>query len=113
MVNYVRMLNSKYECPFFLELVLAISTLCGYSDVCALLRGKDTLVLAIFDHFKLVLTKDKWKDYPVHKQALIWIIKHIKVRRARMGNKEFLYIFHSILTLHLTWAQSSLQHSGC
>ena len=25
------------------------------------------------------LTKEKWKEYPIHKHALVWCIKHLKV----------------------------------
>lgn len=44
-----------------------------------LLAKNADLLSAILGHIKEILTKDSWKCYPVYKQALIWVIKCLKV----------------------------------
>lgn len=61
------------------EVLTAIYTKCGHPNCESLLAVKEGLASAVFSYLKTVLTKDSWKHYPVHKQALVWVLKCLKV----------------------------------
>lgn len=51
----------------------------NHKDYESLLAEETNLLTATLEHLKGVLTKERWKQRPLHKQALVWLIKHLKV----------------------------------
>lgn len=67
------------ECLSPVELLIALCVICEYSDTNELLNRKPGLLETILAQLKTALTKENWKNSPVFKQGLIWVIKHVKV----------------------------------
>lgn len=63
----------------FLEVLAAISTKCGHASYEGWLAASNRLLAAVLDHLKESLTSSSWKSHPVHKQALVWVMKSLKV----------------------------------
>ncbi len=61
----------------------------GSETVEHLLAGKGTttdggVLTSLLVLIREKLTKEQWREYPVYKQALVWCIKQLKVKKATL-----------------------------
>lgn len=66
------------------DLISKVIDVTSSETIQQLLVGEDSckrigVLVNVLPILREKLTKDKWKDYPVHKQAFVWCIKQIKV----------------------------------
>lgn len=60
------------------DVLVILCTKFGHTSCHDLLTKNALLLSAIWDHLKTILTKCSWKNHPVHKQALVWVIKSLE-----------------------------------
>ena len=61
------------------ELLATICRIYNQGDCESLLAKEAHFLSATLEHLKVTLIKETWKQCPLHKQALVWLIKHLKV----------------------------------